>query len=97
MNRQSYMEISKDNFKYNIKQIRDYVGNKEIMPIIKANGYGTHVNKCLELIEYSNNTAEHLPLHITMGKDIANKLNYSEGFRRGFLLCFLQINLIILF
>lgn len=54
MNRQSYMEISKDNFKYNIKQIKEYVGNKEIMPIIKANGYGTHVNKCIELIEDFN-------------------------------------------
>lgn len=51
MNRQSYMEISKDNFKHNIREIKKFVGNKEVMPIIKANGYGTHVNKCLELIE----------------------------------------------
>lgn len=51
MNRQSYMEISKDNFRYNIKQIKKYVKNKQVMPIIKANGYGTHINKCLELIE----------------------------------------------
>ena len=51
MNRQSYMEISKSNFKYNIREIQEYVGKKQIMPIIKANGYGTHVNKCLELIK----------------------------------------------
>ena len=51
MNRQSYMEISKDNFKHNIREIKKFVGNKEVMPIIKANGYGTHINKCLELIE----------------------------------------------
>ena len=51
MNRQSYMEISKSNFRYNIEQIEKYVKGKKIMPIIKANGYGTHVNRCLELIE----------------------------------------------
>lgn len=51
MNRQSYMEISKDKFRHNIEQIKRYVKDKDIMPIIKANGYGTHVNKCLELIE----------------------------------------------
>lgn len=51
MNRQSYMEISKSNFKYNIEQISKYVKDKKIMPIIKANGYGTHVNKCLDLIK----------------------------------------------
>lgn len=51
MNRQTYMEISKKNFKYNIDQIRKYVSNMEIMPVIKANGYGTYINKCLELIK----------------------------------------------
>ena len=51
MNRQSYMEISKSNFRYNLREIREYIGNKIIMPIIKANGYGTHINKCLELIK----------------------------------------------
>ena len=51
MNRQSYMEISKNNFKYNIEQISKYVKDKKVMPIIKANGYGTHVNKCLDLIK----------------------------------------------
>ena len=34
-----------------IEQIEKYVKGKKIMPIIKANGYGTHVNRCLELIE----------------------------------------------
>ena len=51
MNRQSYMEISKNNFRYNIEQIKKYVKDKKVMPIIKANGYGTHINKCLELIK----------------------------------------------
>ena len=51
MNRQTYMEVSKSNFKYNIEQIKKYVPDKEIMPVIKANGYGTYVNKNLELIK----------------------------------------------
>lgn len=57
MNRQTYMEISKSNFKYNIEQIKKYVSDKEIMPVIKANGYGTYVNKCLELIRDFNYVA----------------------------------------
>ncbi len=51
MNRQTYMEVSKSNFKYNIEQIRNYVSDKELMPVIKANGYGTYINRCLELIK----------------------------------------------
>lgn len=51
MNRQTYMEVSKSNFKYNIEQIKKYVPDKEIMPVIKANGYGTYINRCLELIK----------------------------------------------
>lgn len=51
MNRQTYMEISKSNFKYNIEQIKKYVPGKEIMPVIKANGYGTYINKNLDLIK----------------------------------------------
>ena len=44
MNRQTYMEVSKSNFKYNIEQIKKYVPGKEVMPVIKANGYGTYIN-----------------------------------------------------
>lgn len=51
MNRQTYMEISKSNFKYNINQIKKYATNMEIMPVIKANGYGTYINKCLDLFK----------------------------------------------
>ena len=57
MNRQTYMEISKSNFKYNIEQIRNYVFGKEIMPVIKANGYGTYINKCLDIINDFNYVA----------------------------------------
>lgn len=57
MNRQTYMEISKSNFKYNIEQIRKYVPDKEIMPVIKANGYGTYINECIDLIKEFNYVA----------------------------------------
>ncbi len=51
MNRQTYMEINKSNFIYNIEQIKKYVSDMEVMPVIKANGYGTYINKSLELIK----------------------------------------------
>lgn len=49
--RPTIMEVDVKNFKYNIKQIKKYV-NKDvtIMPIIKANGYGTYINKIPDLI-----------------------------------------------
>ena len=50
MDRQTFLEINTNNFKYNVDQIKKYVG-KNIMPIIKANGYGTYINKRLDLIK----------------------------------------------
>ncbi len=53
--RQSTLEISKSAFKYNINQIKKFVGdNTYIMPVIKANAYGTYVNKNLDLIKDFN-------------------------------------------
>ena len=50
--RQSVLEISKSAFRYNVKQIQNFVGKDiEIMPVIKANAYGTYINKSLELIK----------------------------------------------
>lgn len=35
----------------NINEIKNYIGNNvDIMPIIKANGYGSHINDCLEIL-----------------------------------------------
>lgn len=49
--RPTCMEIALDNFKYNIEQIRKIVGdNVDIMPVIKANGYGTYINTRLDVI-----------------------------------------------
>ena len=47
--RPTYLEIDLNNFKYNIGQIRKMVGEKtDIMPVLKANAYGTYINKNLE-------------------------------------------------
>ena len=47
-----YMEINLENFKYNVKKIQEYVGKDvKLMPVIKANGYGTYINKKLEIID----------------------------------------------
>ena len=50
--RQSTLEINTKNFKYNVEQIKKYVGESKILiPVIKASGYGTYINKRLELIK----------------------------------------------
>ncbi len=49
--RPTVMEVNLENFKYNIEQIRKLANNTKLMPVIKANGYGTHINKNLEIIK----------------------------------------------
>lgn len=49
--RPTQMIIDLNNFKYNINKIKELVGNGvEIMPVIKANGYGTYINTRLDVI-----------------------------------------------
>ena len=52
--RPTVMEVNLNNFKENIKNIKNYVYNKEIMPVIKANGYGTYINKRIDVINEFN-------------------------------------------
>ena len=54
MKRQTYLEINLNNFKDNIKEIKKFHPNKELIPVIKANGYGTHINKRLDIINEFN-------------------------------------------
>lgn len=53
MKRTSVLEISESAFKHNINEIKKLT-NKEIMPIIKASGYGTYINRNIELIKDFN-------------------------------------------
>ncbi len=47
----NFLEINIDNFKHNIKEIKKIIGDDiDIMPIIKANGYGTHLNTRIDLL-----------------------------------------------
>ncbi len=52
--RATVMEVSKNEFINNINKIKKYVGNKEILPVIKANGYGTYINKELDVLNQFN-------------------------------------------
>lgn len=54
MERQTYLEIDSKAFIHNINIIKELVKPKEIMPVIKANAYGTHINKNLNLIKNFN-------------------------------------------
>ena len=47
------LEIDLDKFNNNIKKIKEYT-NKELMPVIKANAYGTYINKRLDIINQFN-------------------------------------------
>ena len=49
--RPTVMEISMENLNHNIEEIQKYVGNDvKLMPVIKANGYGTYINKKLDFL-----------------------------------------------
>lgn len=52
--RPTILEIDKNKFLNNIKKIKEYVGNKEILPVIKANGYGTYINKEIDILNNFN-------------------------------------------
>ena len=48
--RTTVLEVDTNLFKQNVSNIKKYIGNKSIMPVIKANAYGTYINKRIDLI-----------------------------------------------
>ena len=53
--RPTYMEVDLNCFKHNINSIKNIVGeNIEIMPVIKANAYGTYINTRIEILNCFN-------------------------------------------
>ena len=48
--RTTVMEVSTKTFNKNIDKIEQYINGKKIMPVIKANGYGTYINKKIDII-----------------------------------------------
>jgi len=53
--RSSFLEVNLDNVSYNIKKIKNFVGDKvEIMPVVKANAYGLGVENLKDVLEENN-------------------------------------------
>ena len=49
--RNTKLIIDLKNIQQNIDSLKKYLGNDvEIMPVVKANGYGTHLNYCPEIL-----------------------------------------------
>lgn len=49
--RPTVLEVNLKNFEHNVNQIQNYVGKDvRLMPVIKASGYGTYINKVLEIV-----------------------------------------------
>lgn len=49
--RPTVLEVNLDNFKYNIEQIKKFLKPEtRVMPVIKAEGYGTYINTRLDII-----------------------------------------------
>jgi len=50
--RDTKLYINMENIRSNISNIQKYVGqDTQIMPIIKCNAYGTHLNKLIEIVD----------------------------------------------
>ena len=48
--RTTIIEVDLNKFRRNVNIVQKYIGKKRIMPIIKANAYGTCINKRLDII-----------------------------------------------
>jgi alanine racemase len=48
--RRTCLEVSRDAFRKNVLEIKKLVNNTEIMPVVKANAYGTYLNKDISLM-----------------------------------------------
>lgn len=49
--RPTVLEVDVNSFRYNVRKIQEYVGNNvKLMPVIKANAYGTYINKLNDVI-----------------------------------------------
>lgn len=48
------LEVDINKFNNNIDNIQKYIGNKTIIPVIKGNGYGTYINKRIDVLNRFN-------------------------------------------
>ena len=52
--RPTIMEVDLNTFENNVKEIQKFVGEKKIIPVIKADAYGTYINKKIEALNLFN-------------------------------------------
>ena len=52
MNKNTILEVDKKKFLENAKKIEEYVYPRKIIPVIKAEAYGTHINRDLDTINH---------------------------------------------
>lgn len=55
--RRTCLEVSREAFRKNVSEIRKLVNDTEIMPVVKANAYGTYLNKDISLMNEFNMVA----------------------------------------
>lgn len=73
--RPTVLEINLDNFEYNLNQIKNKLKPEtKIMPVIKANAYGTYINKRLEILNKFDIVAVAI---VDEGEDL-RKLGYEK-------------------
>ena len=73
--RPTVLEVNLDNFKYNIEQIRGFLKPETaIMPVIKADGYGTYINTRLDII----NNFDIVAVAIVDEGEALRKLGYTK-------------------
>ena len=73
--RPTVLEVNLDNFKYNIEQIRGFLKPETaIMPVIKADGYGTYINTSLDII----NNFDIVAVAIVDEGEALRKLGYTK-------------------
>ena len=52
--RKTFLEVDIKEFRNNIDKIKKYVNDKEIMPVVKASGYGTFINTRVDVLNDFN-------------------------------------------
>ena len=73
------LEIDMNAIRQNINKIKNKIGNnKEIMLVIKDNGYGTYINTQIEFLKENN--INHIGVAITDEGVEMRKLGYNEGY-----------------
>ena len=71
--RPAYLEINLNNLQFNINQIQNKVGkNVKLMPVIKASGYGTYINRRIDLTGQKHGHLTALYIHPEQKKQNQN-------------------------